>query len=155
MAWDVFKNRNELIALTPRKSRKNFDVCANIFRLKIKYSGGPFMVRVCARRFHPHYSGHPHYINKRLNNAHIRTVGVQNPQWCGYAHYSRYHWDKESDVGNNDGYDGGTVVYATSQGLNIHQCRHADRSPRPLNSSKRTCRLVQIQLCSTGVLRKR
>ena len=44
-------------------------------------------------------------------------------------------------------------MYATSQGLNRYQCRHADRSPRPLNSRKRTCRLVQIQLCSTGVLR--
>ena len=44
-------------------------------------------------------------------------------------------------------------MYATSQGLNRYQCRHADRSPRPLNTRKRTCRLVQIQLCSTGVLR--
>ena len=42
---------------------------------------------------------------------------------------------------------------ATSQGLNRYQCRRADRSPRPLNGRKTTCRLAQIQLCSTGVLR--
>ena len=28
-----------------------------------RYSGGPSIMRVCDRRFHPHYSGHPHYIS--------------------------------------------------------------------------------------------
>ena len=57
-------------------------------------SEGPSVVRVCARRFHPHYSGHPHYINKRLKSdsansrtsAHTRTFRVLRiPKSAGIA----------------------------------------------------------------------
>ena len=38
------------------------------------YSGVPSIVRVCAKRFHPHYSGHPHYMISGLNSAGRRTI---------------------------------------------------------------------------------
>ena len=49
----------------------------------VSYSGGPCIGRVCARRSHPHYSGHPHYINKHLNSAHTRNFywGSQIPAY--------------------------------------------------------------------------
>ena len=43
----------------------------------LSYSWGPSIVGLCARRFHPHYSGRPHYINiTYLNSAHTRTIGI-------------------------------------------------------------------------------
>ena len=38
------------------------------------YCGVPSIVRVCAKRFHPHYSGHPHYMISGLNSAPSRTI---------------------------------------------------------------------------------
>ena len=31
-------------------------------------------MRVCAKRFHPHYNGHPHYMISGLNSAGRRTI---------------------------------------------------------------------------------
>ena len=43
-------------------------------RFSSGYSGVPSIVRVCAKRFHPHYSGHPQYMISGLNSAPSRTI---------------------------------------------------------------------------------
>ena len=49
------------------------DIMRSVYQ-GIRYSGVPSIVRVCAKRFHPHYSGHPHYMISGLNNAGRRTI---------------------------------------------------------------------------------
>ena len=44
-----------------------------------EYSRGPSTVRVCAKRFHPHYRRHPHYTNTGLDSAPTRIFEGSQP----------------------------------------------------------------------------
>ena len=49
------------------------DIMRSVYQ-GIRYSGVPSIVRVCAKRFHPHYSGHPHYIARTIEGTPLYRV---------------------------------------------------------------------------------